>query len=58
MRSLPSVTEGSQVVGRSPLVFEALFRAQLFQGAPNESKPFLWMDQKPYLHSERIEEEI
>jgi hypothetical protein len=43
-QSLPNVTEGSQVVGRPPLVSETWFTAEVFQGAQNESIPFLWMD--------------
>jgi hypothetical protein len=54
----PFVAEGSQVVGRPPLVSEAWFTAQVFQGAQNEARPFLWVDPKPCLHFKRIEEGI
>jgi hypothetical protein len=54
----PIVTEGCQVVGRPPLVCEARFTAQMFQGAQNEARPFLWVDQKPCLHFQRVEEGI
>jgi hypothetical protein len=34
------------MVGRPPLVSEAWFTAQAFQGDPNEARPFPWVDQK------------
>ena len=52
------VTEGRKMVGMPPLVSEALFTAQMFQGAQNEARPFFWREQKPCLHSQRIEDEI
>jgi hypothetical protein len=55
----PYVTEGSHVVGRPPLVSEAWFMAEVFQGAPNEARPFLLGEEgKPCLHFQRIEEGI
>jgi hypothetical protein len=57
-QSLPNVTEGNQVVGRPPLVSKTLFMAEIFQGAQNEARPFSWREQKPCLHSQRVEEEI
>jgi hypothetical protein len=46
------------VVSSPPLVSEAWFTAQVFQCAPNEARPFFWREQKPCLHSQRIEEGI
>jgi hypothetical protein len=46
------------VVGKPPLVLEAWFTAQAFQGAPNEARPFPWVDQKTGLRHQRIEEGI
>jgi hypothetical protein len=54
----PFVTEGSKVVGSPPLKLEVWYTAQVFQCAPNEARPFFWREQKPCLHSQRIEEEI
>jgi hypothetical protein len=43
----PVVTEGSQVIGLPPFVSETMYKAQVFQGAQNEARPFLWVEQKP-----------
>jgi hypothetical protein len=52
------VTDGSKVIGSPPLVLEVWYRAQVFQGAPNEVRPSPWVEQKTGLRHERIEEGI
>jgi hypothetical protein len=44
------------VVRTPPLVSEAWFLVQVFQGAQNEARPFTWREQKARLHCQWIEE--
>ena len=46
------------MVGMPPLVSEASFTAQMFQGAQNEARPFSWVDQTYGMHFQRVEEGI